>query len=146
MVACDIIVIARAQHDLGEQQDVLVANALAQATVLSLGISAEQLAKSGVSADLIPHKVMPGNRPVSLMLCQELNPYTLGVLVALYEHSTFVQGAIWGINSFDQWGVELGKKVATGIGESFSDLDLLRNFDESTAHSVNRYLQIREVY
>ena len=144
VVACDIIVIARAQHDLGEQQDVLVANALAQATVLSLGISAEQLAKSGVSADLIPHKVMPGNRPVSLMLCQELNPYTLGVLVALYEHSTFVQGAIWGINSFDQWGVELGKKVAIGIEDSFSDTTLLRNFDASTDYSINRYLQLRE--
>lgn len=145
VVACDIIVIARAQHDLGEQQDVLVANALAQASVLSLGISAEQLVKSGVSADLILHKVMPGNRPVSLMLCQELNPYTLGALVALYEHSTFVQGAIWGINSFDQWGVELGKKVATGIGESFDDPDLLRNFDESTAYSINRYLKLREM-
>ncbi len=144
VVACDIIVIARAQHDLGEQQDVLVANALAQASVLSLGISAEQLAKSGVSADLIPHKVMPGNRPVSLMLCPELNPYTLGVLVALYEHSTFVQGAIWGINSFDQWGVELGKKVAIGIEDSFSDTTLLRNFDASTDYSINRYLQLRE--
>jgi glucose-6-phosphate isomerase len=144
VVACDIIVIARAQHDLGEQQDVLVANAFAQASVLSLGINAEQLVKSGVSADLIPHKVMPGNRPVSLMLCQELNPYTLGVLVALYEHSTFVQGAIWGINSFDQWGVELGKKVATGIEESFGDPVLLSKFCESTVHYIKKYLQLRE--
>ncbi len=144
VVACDIIVIARAQHNLGEQQDVLVANALAQASVLSLGISAEQLAESGVSADVIPHKVMPGNRPVSLMLCQDLNPYTLGVLVALYEHSTFVQGAIWGVNSFDQWGVELGKKVATGIEDSFSGPTPSHNFDASTEYSINRYLQLRE--
>lgn len=145
IVACDIIVIARAQHELGVQQDVLVANALAQASVLSLGISAHQLAESGVSGELIPHKVMPGNRPVSLIFCQELNPYTLGALVALYEHSTFVQGAIWGINSFDQWGVELGKKVATGIADSFSEPKLVEKFDASTAYSINKFLQIREV-
>ncbi len=144
VVACDIIVIARAQRELGVQQDVLVANALAQASVLSLGLSADQLAESGVPADLIPHKVMPGNRPVSLILAQELTPYSLGVLIALYEHSTFVQGVIWGINSFDQWGVELGKKVATGIGDSFIDTTLVRNFDASTAYSIKKYLQMRE--
>jgi glucose-6-phosphate isomerase len=144
IVTCDIIVIARAQHDLGVQQDVLVANALAQASVLSHGISAHQLFERGVPADLIAHKVMPGNRPVSLMLCQELTPYTLGALIALYEHSTFVQGAIWGINSFDQWGVELGKNVATGIEDSFIDTTHLRNFDACTEFSINRYLQLRE--
>jgi glucose-6-phosphate isomerase len=144
VVACDIIVIARARHELGVQQDVLVANALAQASVLSLGLSADQLAESGVPADLIPHKVMPGNRPVSLILAQELTPYSLGVLIALYEHSTFVQGVIWGINSFDQWGVELGKKVATGIGDSFIDTTLVRNFDASTAYSIKKYLHLRE--
>jgi glucose-6-phosphate isomerase len=144
VVACDIIVIARARHELGVQQDVLVANALAQASVLSLGLSADQLAESGVPGDLIPHKVMPGNRPVSLILAQELTPYSLGVLIALYEHSTFVQGVIWGINSFDQWGVELGKKVATGIGDSFIDTTLVRNFDASTAYSIKKYLHLRE--
>lgn len=144
VVACDIIVIARAQQELGVQQDVLVANALAQASVLSLGISADQLADSGVPAQLIPHKVMPGNRPVSVILCSELTPYTLGVLVALYEHSTFVQGAIWGINSFDQWGVELGKKVATGISEAFADSTRVRNFDASTEYSINKYLDFSE--
>lgn len=144
VVACDIIVIARAQRELGVQQDVLVANALAQASVLSLGISANQLADSGVPTQLIPHKVMPGNRPVSVILCSELTPYTLGVLVALYEHSTFVQGAIWGINSFDQWGVELGKKVATGISQSFADLTQVQKFDASTQYSINRYLDLRQ--
>lgn len=144
VVACDIIVIARAQHDLGVQQDTLVANAFAQASVLSLGIDAEELAESGVSPDLIPHKVMPGNRPVSLLLTQELTPHSLGVLVALYEHSTFVQGAIWGINSFDQWGVELGKRVATDIGASFNESAGAGNVDASTAHSVARYLQLRK--
>jgi glucose-6-phosphate isomerase len=144
VVACDIIVIARAQRELGVQQDVLVANAFAQASVLSLGISADQVADSGVPAQLITHKVMPGDRPVSVILCSELTPYTLGVLVALYEHSTFVQGAIWGINSFDQWGVELGKKVATGISEAFSDSTQVRNFDPSTEYSINKYMDLRE--
>ena len=143
IVACDIIVIVRAQHELGEQQEVLVANAFAQASVLSRGISAQQLSESGLSSDLIAHKVMPGNRPVSLMLCQELTPYSLGALIALYEHSTFVQGAIWGINSFDQWGVELGKKVATGIQDSFDVSNHSDSFDASTEYSISRYLQIR---
>ena len=144
VVACDIIVIAQAQREMGVQQDVLVANAFAQASVLSLGINADQVADSGVPAQLIPHKVMPGNRPVSVILCPELTPYTLGVLVALYEHSTFVQGAIWGINSFDQWGVELGKKVATGISEALADSTLVHNFDPSTEYSIKKYLDLRE--
>ena len=144
IVACDIIVIARAQHDLGVQQDVLVANAFAQASVLSRGISAHQLSESGLSTDLIAHKVMPGNRPVSLMLCQELTPFSLGALISLYEHSTFVQGAIWGINSFDQWGVELGKKVATGIQDSFGATTHSDSFDASTEYSISKYLQMRD--
>ena len=144
VVACDIIVIAQAQREMGVQQDVLVANAFAQASVLSLGINADQVADSGVPAQLIPHKVMPGNRPVSVILCPELTPYTLGVLVALYEHSTFVQGAIWGINSFDQWGVELGKKVAAGISEALADSTLVHNFDPSTEYSIKKYLDLRE--
>ncbi len=144
VVACDIIVIARAQQDSGEQQDVLVANAFAQASVLSLGMSAHEVAESGVPADLVPHKVMPGNRPVTVIMCPELTPHALGMLVALYEHSVFVQGAIWGINSFDQWGVELGKKVATGISDSFTNPTLVSNFDVSTGHSIKRYLQLRD--
>lgn len=144
VVACDIIVIARAHHDLGVQQDILVANAFAQASVLSLGISADEVAQSGIATQLIPHKVMHGNRPVSVILCPELTPYTLGVLVALYEHSTFVQGAIWGINSFDQWGVELGKKVATGISEALAVPTPALGFDASTEYSINKYLDLRE--
>jgi glucose-6-phosphate isomerase len=87
---------------------------------------------------------MPGNRPVSLMLCQELTPFSLGALISLYEHSTFVQGAIWGINSFDQWGVELGKKVATGIQDSFSATNQSDSFDASTEYSISKYLQMRD--
>ena len=143
-VSCDIIVVARAEHDLGDQQNMLVANALAQASVLSLGIDAREVAASGIPAELVPHKVMPGNRPVTVIMCPELNPYVLGMLVALYENCVFVQGAIWGINSFDQWGVELGKKVATGISETFETPSLSANFDPSTAASINRYLSLRD--
>jgi glucose-6-phosphate isomerase len=87
---------------------------------------------------------MPGNRPVTLIMCPELNPFVLGMLVALYENCVFVQGAIWGINSFDQWGVELGKKVATGISEAFESPSLAANFDPSTAASISRYLNLRD--
>ncbi|MDE0973757.1 MAG: glucose-6-phosphate isomerase [Candidatus Nanopelagicales bacterium] len=143
-VSCDIIVVARARHDLGDQQDMLVANALAQASVLSLGMDASEVADSGVPAELVPHKVMPGNRPVTVIMCPELNPFVLGMLVALYENCVFVQGAIWGINSFDQWGVELGKQVAMGISEAFELPSLAANFDQSTAASINRYLNLRD--
>lgn len=143
-VSCDIIVVARAKHDLGNQQDMLVANALAQASVLSVGINAKEVAAGGVPAELVPHKVMHGNRPVTLIMCAELNPFVLGMLVALYENCVFVQGAIWGINSFDQWGVELGKKVATGICETFGSPDQAANFDPSTAASINSYLNLRD--
>ena len=143
-VSCDIIVVARARHDLGDQQNMLVANALAQASVLSLGMNADEVAESGIPAELVPHKVMPGNRPVTVIMCPELNPFVLGMLVALYENCVFVQGAIWGINSFDQWGVELGKQVATGISEALELPSLAANFDPSTAASISRYLNLRD--
>jgi glucose-6-phosphate isomerase len=143
-VSCDIIVVARARHDLGDQQNMLVANALAQASVLSLGMNADEVAESGIPAELVPHKVMPGNRPVTVIMCPELNPFVLGMLVALYENCVFVQGAIWGINSFDQWGVELGKQVATGISEALELPSLAANFDPSTAVSISRYLNLRD--
>ena len=141
-VACDVVVVARSENPMGEQQDMLVANALAQAAVLSLGRTAQEVAADGTPADLVPHKVMPGNRPVSLLMIERLDPSTLGALVALYEHSVFVQGAIWGIDSFDQWGVELGKKVAMGIlgtltGSSAS------TFDAATDASIRLYDQLR---
>jgi len=141
-VACDVVVVARSENPMGEQQDMLVANALAQAAVLSLGRTAQEVAADGTPADLVSHKVMPGNRPVSLLMIERLDPSTLGALIALYEHSVFVQGAIWGIDSFDQWGVELGKKVAMGIlgtltGSSAS------TFDAATDASIRLYDQLR---
>ena len=143
-VACDIIVVARSDNPLTDQQDMLVANALAQASVLSMGRTAEEVAADGTPPELVNAKVMPGNRPVTIMTVEALTPFSLGALIALYEHSVFVQGAIWGIDSFDQWGVELGKKVAMGI------LGDLRNgtaddpaLDAPTKASVELYLKLR---
>jgi len=141
-VNCDIIVVARTENPQTDQQDMLVANALAQASVLSLGRTAEEVAADGTPADLVPHKVMPGNRPVNLIMIDRLDPFTLGSLVALYEHSVFVQGAVWGIDSFDQWGVELGKKVAMGIlGDLTGDEDAI--VDASTRASMDLYRRMR---
>ncbi|MBU6213073.1 MAG: glucose-6-phosphate isomerase [Actinomycetales bacterium] len=114
-VACDVIVFARSRHDAAGQHLTLLANALAQAQVMALGRSATELAEAGVAADLIAHKVMPGNRPCTLISAPMLTAHALGALIALYEHATFVEGVIWGINSFDQWGVEYGKEVATAL-------------------------------
>jgi glucose-6-phosphate isomerase len=143
-VACDIIVVARSENPLGDQQDMLVANALAQATVLALGRTAAEVAADGTPPDLVPHKVMPGNRPVSVLLVAELTPRTLGALVALYEHSVFTQGAVWGIDSFDQWGVELGKKTALGILGAITDGGAGdAGLDPATRASIGRYLALR---
>ena len=143
-VACDVIVVAKTPNRLGEQQDMLVANALAQAAVLSRGRTAEEVRADGTAEHLVAHKVMPGNRPTSVLMVDTLDPFTLGSLIALYEHSVFVQGAVWGIDSFDQWGVELGKKVASGI------LDDLRagtstdpSLDVATRASIAEYLRLR---
>ena len=140
-VACEVSIVARSGNPMGDQQDMLVANALAQASVLALGRTAEEVASDGTPAALVPHKVMPGNRPTSVVMVAELDPFTLGALVALYEHSTFVQGAVWGIDSFDQWGVELGKKVAAGIlGEL--DGSTAATFDASTDASIALYRRL----
>jgi glucose-6-phosphate isomerase len=143
-VTADVIVVAKTAHAIGQQQDILVANALAQAAVLALGRTANEVASDGTPADLVPHKVMPGNRPVSVFMVEKLDPFTLGALIALYEHSVFVQGAIWGIDSFDQWGVELGKKVALGI---LADLTVGTAqdpaLDPASIADMNTYLSLR---
>jgi glucose-6-phosphate isomerase len=141
-VSCDVVVVARAESPIGDMQDMLVANALAQAAVLARGRTAEEVAADGTAADLVPHKVMPGNRPTSVLMVQRLDPFTLGALVALYEHSVFVQGVVWGIDSFDQWGVELGKKVAMGIlGDLTGEAEAA--FDPATDASIALYKALR---
>jgi glucose-6-phosphate isomerase len=119
-IACDFLFFLEpvnplAATDAPDHHDLLVSNVLAQAAVLAFGKTAEEVAAEGVPADLVAHKVMPGNRPSSMIVGKRLDPGTLGRLVALYEHSVFTQGVIWGINPFDQWGVELGKAMAKKI-------------------------------
>jgi glucose-6-phosphate isomerase len=120
LVPCDFLAAAQAQEKLGDHHAILLANCLAQSEALMRGKTAEEaradLVVAGMNATgiaaLLPHKVFPGNRPSNTLLYRKLDPRTLGRLIALYEHKVFVQGRIWGINSFDQWGVELGKQLA----------------------------------
>ena len=142
-VACDVIVVARTPNPLGRQQDMLVANALAQASVLARGRTEAEVRADGTPEHLVAHKVMPGDRPTSVLMVRDLDPFTIGALVALYEHSVFVQGALWGINSFDQWGVELGKKVALGILSVIETGEGQGALDSASAHSVDRYLALK---
>ncbi len=135
-VACDVIVIAKSDNPLGDQQNILIANALAQAAVLSRGRTLDEVTSDGTEAAMAPHKVMPGNRPTTVLCASQLDPFTLGALIALYEHSVFVQGALWGINSFDQWGVELGKKVALGILSVINGQGDAASLDAATRHSI----------
>ena len=135
-VACDVIVIAKSDNPLGDQQNILIANALAQAAVLSRGRTLDEVTSDGTETALTPHKVMPGNRPTTVLCASQLDPFTLGALIALYEHSVFVQGALWGINSFDQWGVELGKKVALGILSVINGQGDAASLDAATRHSI----------
>lgn len=142
-VAVDEIVVMRSEYGEQAQQDLLVANALAQASVLSMGRTLEEVVADGTPAALAPHKVMPGNRPTTLLMLERVTPFSLGSLVCLYEHSVFVQGAIWGINSFDQWGVELGKKVATSIVNDISAESVDPLLDDPTQISLAHYLHNR---
>ncbi len=115
LVPCDFIAFARALSPVGDQHDELLANCLAQSEALAFGKTREELAAEGVSAALLGHRTFPGNSPSNTLLGETLSPESLGALIALYEHKVFVQGSIWDINSFDQWGVELGKTLAKRI-------------------------------
>ncbi|MEZ5116677.1 MAG: glucose-6-phosphate isomerase [Candidatus Nanopelagicales bacterium] len=143
VVPCDFLLFGRPLNPLGEHHDLLAANALAQASVMAFGRTAEEVAADGTAPDLVPHKVMAGNRPSNFLMAEVLTPFALGAAVALYEHSVFVQGAVWGIDSFDQWGVELGKKVAMGIVPALTGTGEGEATDASTAALVRRYRGIR---
>jgi len=145
LVPADFIAFAESTHETGEQQDLLVANCLAQTKALAFGKTAEEIAAEGTPPHLVPHKVMPGNRPSSTILAPKLTPSVLGQLVALYEHTVFVEGTVWDIDSFDQWGVELGKVMAKELApiltaRSAPDLSAQ---DSSTASLVRRYRSLR---
>lgn len=139
LVPCDFIAAARSDFPLPGHQEALLANCFAQSAALAFG-KTEDEARSELSrsmsgaalAALLPHKVFAGNQPSSTLMLSRLDPQTLGALVALYEHKVFVQGIIWGLNSFDQWGVELGKAVASSILPAVSDARLATKLDAST--------------
>ncbi len=115
LMPADFIGFAAPNHDLDGMHDLFLSNLLAQPAALAFGKTAEEVAAEGVPAALVPHKVMPGNRPTTTLLADKLTPGVLGQLVATYEHRVLTQGVIWGVNSFDQWGVELGKVMANQL-------------------------------
>jgi glucose-6-phosphate isomerase len=145
LIPADFIAFAEATHDNGSQQDLLMANCLAQTKALAFGKTAEEIAAEGTPPELVPHKVMPGNRPSTTIVAAKLTPRILGELVALYEHIVFVEGAIWGIDSFDQWGVELGKVMAKELAPVLSadEAPDLSGQDASTAALVRLYRSLR---
>ena len=144
LVPADFIGFARPAHELGRHQDLLVANFLAQPEALAFGKTAEEVAAEGVPAEQVAARTFAGNHPTSSILAPELTPHVLGQLVALYEHKVFTQGAIWNINSFDQWGVELGKKLATTIAaELEADVEPPSHHDSSTTALMRRYRGLR---
>jgi glucose-6-phosphate isomerase len=145
LIPCDFIAFSRSLNPIGRHHDLLIANVFAQAEALAFGKTADQVRAEGTPDWLVPHRVFEGNRPSNVLFADRLTPEVLGKLVALYEHSVFTQGVIWQINSFDQWGVELGKALAQRIVpelESKSDPDL--HHDSSTNNLIRRYRQAKE--
>jgi glucose-6-phosphate isomerase len=142
---CDFIGFARSLNPLGNHHDLLMANLFAQTEALAFGKTAEEVAAEGTPSWLAPHRVCEGNRPTTTILAEHLTPETLGKLVALYEHSVFTQGAIWEIDSFDQWGVELGKALASRIiPELVSDAEPPLTHDSSTSALIRHYRACRQ--
>lgn len=143
LVPADFIGFARPKQDLpaGERamHDLLMSNFFAQTKVLAFGKNAEEIAAEGVAPELVNHKVMPGNRPTTTILAEELTPSILGALIALYEHIVMVQGVIWDINSFDQWGVELGKQQANDLAPAVSGEEDVDSGDSSTDSLIKWY-------
>jgi glucose-6-phosphate isomerase len=143
LVPCDFIGFAESNNPLGDHHDLLMANFLAQTEALAFGKTAEEVAAEGVAPGLVPHRTFPGNRSSNTLLALRLDPFTLGALVALYEHRTFVQGAIWNVNSFDQWGVELGKGLAARIIPELTAPRPDLAHDASTNALIRRYRKLR---
>jgi glucose-6-phosphate isomerase len=139
LIPCDLIAFSHTSNRLGRHHDLLLANAFAQGEALAFGKTADEVRAEGVDEALVPHRTFAGNRPTSTLLLDLLTPAALGKLVALYEHSVFVQGTIWGVNSFDQWGVELGKVLATRIVEELEAREPALAHDSSTNALIRRY-------
>jgi glucose-6-phosphate isomerase len=145
LIPCDFVAFGQALNSLGRHHDLLVANLIAQTEALAFGKTPEQVKAEGTPEWLIPHRVCEGNRPSNTILMDRLTPAALGKLVALYEHSVFTQGAIWDIDSFDQWGVELGKVLAARIiPELESETEPKLDHDSSTNNLIRRYRKLRD--
>ena len=145
LIPCDFIAFIESLNSVGPHHDILLANVFAQAEALAFGKTPEEVRAEGTPEWLVPHRVFPGNRPSNTILAQRLTPAILGKLVALYEHSVFVQGVIWNIDSFDQWGVELGKVLAQRIiAELESKAEPQLGHDGSTNNLIRRYRQLRK--
>jgi glucose-6-phosphate isomerase len=144
LIPCDFIAFGQSLNSLGRHHDLLLANVFAQSEALAFGKTAEQVKAEGTPDWLVPHRVFEGNRPSNTILAERLTPETLGKLVALYEHIVFTQGVIWQINSFDQWGVELGKVLAQRIvPELESAQEPALSHDTSTNNLIRRYRKIK---
>jgi glucose-6-phosphate isomerase len=147
LIPCDFIGFCQTLNPLGQHHDLLMANVFAQTEALAFGKTSEEVKAEGTPEWLVPHRTFDGNRPTSTILAKRLTPETLGTLVALYEHSVFTQGAIWHIDSFDQWGVELGKVLASRIvPELESPQEPALAHDSSTNALIRRYRRLREVH
>jgi glucose-6-phosphate isomerase len=150
IVPCDFIGFGQSLNPLpvhggGQQHDLLMANLIAQGEALAFGKTADEVRAEGTAEALVPHRTFAGNRPSTTILAQKLTPHVLGTLIALYEHSVFVQGVIWNIDSFDQWGVELGKQLAkTTIAELTAKDEPQLAHDSSTNSLIRRYRQLRD--
>jgi glucose-6-phosphate isomerase len=145
LIPCDFIGFMQTLNPLGEHHDLLIANVLAQTEALAFGKSADEVRAEGTAEELVPHRTFEGNRPTNTILAERLTPQTLGALVALYEHSVFTQGAVWGIDSFDQWGVELGKALAQRIiPELQAPEEPQLAHDTSTNALIRRYRAARD--
>jgi glucose-6-phosphate isomerase len=140
IIPSDFIGCLQTLNPVGRHHDLLMANLFAQTEALAFGKTHEQVLEEGTPEWLAPHREFPGNRPTSTLIAERLTPGAVGKLVALYEHSVFVQGVIWGINSFDQWGVELGKQLADKIIDELSvDAERVSSHDSSTNALINLY-------
>ena len=145
LIPCDFIAFYQTLNPLGPHHDILLANVFAQAEALAFGKTEEQVKAEGTPDWLVPHRVFEGNRPSNTLLAERLTPETLGKLVALYEHSVFTQGTIWNIDSFDQWGVELGKQLAQRITPELRSREKpTLSHDSSTNQLIHRYRKFKE--
>jgi glucose-6-phosphate isomerase len=143
LIPCDFIAFEHSLNPLGEHHDLLTANVFAQTEALAFGRTAEEVRREGTPEELVAHRVFEGNRPTNTLFADRLTPAMLGKLIALYEHSVFTQGVVWNVNSFDQWGVELGKVLASRIAEELrADAPELAH-DSSTNALIERYRAAR---